>query len=151
MKKILVTSDSHGKIETLYKIYKKNIDADLFIHLGDYVSDAQKIQERLGISIECVKANGDFGCRLALTKQISVGGKKILIVHGHIQRVKLSLRKLNLFAIETEADVALFGHTHIQKIEQRGALLVNPGCAYHGQYAILLIDKAQVNAKGYRL
>jgi len=147
MKKIVVTSDSHGKIHNLYNIYKQNKDADMFIHLGDYVSDAEKASRRLGIDVICVKANGDFSSFLPLHKEVLIERNKILAVHGHIERVKFSLTRLSFLAREKQADIVLFGHTHIPLIENNGTLFVNPGHAFGGQYAILTIEKGVANAE----
>jgi putative phosphoesterase len=147
MKKIVVTSDSHGKKENIYRIYKKNRDADLFIHLGDYASDVETAESRLGIDVVCIKANGDISSFLPLKQVLIVDGKRIAAVHGHVERVKWSLIKLNFLAQEEQADVVLFGHTHIPLIENSGTLFVNPGYAYSGQYAVVTIDKGVVNAE----
>ena len=147
MKKIVVTSDSHGKTLNLYNIYKQNRNADMFIHLGDYISDTEKAIQRLGVDVLCVKANGDYNSMLPLQREIIMDKNRILAVHGHIQRVKLSLTRLSFLAQEKNADIVLFGHTHIPLIENNGALFVNPGHAYKGQYAVVTIDNGIANAQ----
>lgn len=147
MKTIIVTSDTHGRVENLYHIYKQNRKADMFIHLGDYASDAEAASSRLGIHVECIKANGDIGSTLPLVKEFVVDRNKIIAVHGHIQRVKYSLLRLSFFAREEGADIVLFGHTHVPLVENNGTLFVNPGFGYRGQYAVVTIDKGVANAK----
>ncbi|MEX1376089.1 MAG: YfcE family phosphodiesterase [Eubacteriales bacterium] len=147
MKTIIVTSDTHGKVENLYHIYKKNKKADMFIHLGDYASDAVAASARLGTNVECVKANGDIGSQLPLAKEFIVDRNKILAVHGHVQRVKYSLLRLNFMAREANADIVLFGHTHMSLVENNGILFVNPGFGYRGEYAVVTIEKGVANAK----
>ena len=41
--KILVISDTHGDTENAEMVIRKNMDADLVIHLGDYFRDAEKL------------------------------------------------------------------------------------------------------------
>ena len=151
MKKIIVTSDTHGKTETLYHILKERKDADMFIHLGDYVSDAERASQRLGIDVICVKANGDVGSQLPLSREISVEKTKILAVHGHLQRVKYSLLRLSFEAQESKADVVLFGHTHIPMVEKNGILYVNPGYGGAGHYAVLTINGIKAEAEIFKL
>lgn len=151
MKKIIVTSDTHGNAGYLYKIYRQNKKADLFIHLGDYIKDAQKAAKRLGLNVLYVKANGDFGSTMPLHRVIAFEGKNILAVHGHIERVKVSLIRLNFLAQDVNADIVLFGHTHYPHIENNGTLFVNPGYGGAGQYAVVTIDKGVVNAQLMKL
>jgi len=151
MKKIVVTSDSHGKRLNIYNIFKEHRDADLFIHLGDYISDVEDAEKRLGINAVCIKANGDINSAMPLKQVLNIEGKRIVAVHGHIQRVKWSMIRLKFLAQEENADVLLFGHTHIPHVENNGTLFVNPGHAYRGQYAIVSIDKNIVNASLYKL
>ncbi len=151
MKKIVVTSDSHSKAANLYYIYKMHKDADMFIHLGDYVRDADMSIQRLGINVICIKANGDIGSMLPVKKIINFEGKKIIAVHGHIEGVKWSLIRLKFMAHEEEADIVLFGHTHNPLIENTGTLFVNPGYAYSGQYSIVTINRGSVNAELLKL
>ena len=151
MKKIVVTSDSHGKRLKLYNICKLHRDADMFIHLGDYVSDTEDAEKRLGINVVCIKANGDIGSFLPLQQTLVVEGKKIVAVHGHLQRVKWSLIRLKFLAQEEQADIVLFGHTHIPLVENNGTLFVNPGHAFSGQYAIVTIEDNKVNASILKL
>lgn len=146
MKKIIVTSDTHGNAGYLYDIYKQNKKADLFIHLGDYIRDAQKAAKRLGLHVVCIKANGDIGSSFPVRRVIAFEGKNVLAVHGHIERVKFSLTRLNFLAQDVNADIVLFGHTHYPLIENNGTLFVNPGYGGVGQYAIVTIDKGAVNA-----
>lgn len=151
MKKIVVTSDSHGKKQNIYRIYKEHRDADMFIHLGDYVGDVEIAQSRLKINVLCIKANGDISSFLPLKQILTVEGKRILAVHGHIERVKWSMLRLNFLAQEDKADIVLFGHTHIPLVKNNGTLFVNPGYAYGGQYAIVTIDNGVVNASLFKL
>jgi putative phosphoesterase len=54
--------------------------------------------------------------------------KKFIITHGHRFQVKSGYLRIGLWARENEADVCLFGHTHIPEIFYSGkTLMMNPG------------------------
>lgn len=127
--KILLFSDSHGRIEGVEKVIRNNEDADLIIHLGDYVRDAVKLQEIFPQkSFECVAGNNDFRTSLPMEKVLKIGNKKILITHGHMFGVKFDLIKLLKYAKEIEVDTIFFGHTHeTQETTMDDILFVNPG------------------------
>ena len=40
--KILVLSDTHGKLDKVYRVCEKLNNIDLIIHCGDYIRDARK-------------------------------------------------------------------------------------------------------------
>ena len=55
---------------------------------------------------------------------------RIFMTHGHIYGVKRDLTALTGAAKDAGAQLALFGHTHIQHMEERdGLTLLNPGAA----------------------
>ena len=60
MKKILVVSDTHGNRINIDKALQKYSDADIIIHLGDYVRDAEYIRKRTGKRVYSVKGNCDL-------------------------------------------------------------------------------------------
>ena len=60
--RILVISDTHGKIERAIDVYRKlasESPIDFIVHCGDYYSDAQEIRARLGVPVAAVKGNCD--------------------------------------------------------------------------------------------
>ena len=58
--RILVISDTHGKVDEALKLIKNMEKPDLIIHLGDYVEDGEYIERETGIKVELVRGNGDF-------------------------------------------------------------------------------------------
>src|SRR5699024_8457377 len=57
-----------------------------------------------------------------------INKRRIFITHGHLYNVKSSLMQLQYRALEVEADIALFGHSHIAHCEQiDNQLFINPG------------------------
>ena len=112
---ILVFSDSHGagdKIEEAIKRQIKNPAAIIF--LGDGLRDIEYAQ--IGdIPVYSVSGNCDFGLfaiRANDEHTISLGGKRIFFAHGHRYGVKSTLTPIISKAINEEADILLFGHTH---------------------------------------
>lgn len=127
MKKILVVSDSHTHIDNLQRAVHAAGDVDYVFHLGDHASDMGRVNE-VSAEVLCVKGNTDLGDYPAYVA-VTIEGHRIVLTHGHLQRVKSSLLQLSLFAAEQEADVVLYGHTHVVDISYAsgGRLLLNPG------------------------
>ena len=90
-----------------------------------------------------VKGNCDLGVDAPVQRVVHLGGMGILITHGHLQAVKLTLGALAPAAREAGCGVVLFGHTHRPTLEERdGILLLNPGTAQRGYAALLQVDAA---------
>lgn len=126
--KYLVLSDTHGEIDRALRVarhYEKEIEG--VIHLGDYSRDAEILEEELGCEVISVKGNcdGDYSGDF---KVLDTPAGRILLTHGHGQKVKMSLINLIYRAQELDCSAALFGHTHVSLVsEEGGVLLVNPG------------------------
>lgn len=129
--KILVVSDTHGKNKELINRVRKMEKADLLIHLGDYVGDGLTIAKALGIAPIIVMGNGDHpSSGFKEEEVIEIKGKKIFLTHGHKLGVNFNLNRILYRARELDADIALFGHTHLPIIEKIDDLiLMNPGSA----------------------
>ena len=126
--KLLIMSDSHRNIDyMLLAVEQTNPNA--IMHLGDHTSDAVNLQRRFpDTTVYIIRGNCDpnFSGEAALL--LPVEGVKILLTHGHIFDVKTGLESLVEHAIQQEADLVLFGHTHKALIEQKNGLtLMNPG------------------------
>lgn len=150
MKKILVLSDSHRDMTNMHQAVLHE-EPDLILHLGDHYQDAKLLQSEFPeIPLEAVRGNCDGGSR-PLQKLLTVEGKRIFLCHGHTYHVKSSLLTLEYAAREQEADAALFGHTHVNFLEERdGLILMNPGSIgaprdFRGpSYGLLLIEDGQI-------
>lgn len=151
MMKLLLMSDTHGNQAGIRKAIKLAGKVDAVIHLGDYDRDTKCIKKH---KVYSVKGNCDIGSTERGERLITLEGKKILMLHGHKQRVKFGLMNLGFYAQEKGADIALFGHTHIPTEQYSGnILLYNPGClsGIRQTYGIMTIDKGRVNIKTYQL
>ncbi|OGO81370.1 MAG: YfcE family phosphodiesterase [Clostridiales bacterium GWC2_40_7] len=151
--KILVLSDTHGDTNKAEEAIRSNREVNLIIHLGDYFRDAQKLSSLFPeIPIEYIYGNSDFMIEdVPAEKMIEVDGKRIFITHGHRYSVKWDYDKLYRKAEEMNADLLLFGHTHVADIIEKGGYCVlNPGSTSdprddsNESYAIIEIDNGRV-------
>ncbi|MGG0644721.1 metallophosphoesterase [Sporosarcina gallistercoris] len=123
--KLIVMSDSHGDLETIQAIRNRETDADAFFHCGD--SELAGDEEILH-GMEIVQGNCDGNAAFPESVLADAGSQKVLMVHGHQHGVKGSLMQLKYAAEQVDADIVLFGHSHLYGAElQDGVLYVNPG------------------------
>ncbi len=146
--RIVVISDTHRRInEIINNLEKKSVD--LIIHLGDYIKDAEVIENELNVKVIKIKGNCDIREIDGEDEIIKiVKGKKIFMTHGHKYNVKFAFDNLYYRAQELNVDLVLFGHTHKpfnEKIDD--ILFFNPGSpshprsTYEGTYGIIDIDE----------
>lgn len=136
--RILVISDTHGedyRIKNLIKL----IRPDEIYHLGDSQNECQNLIAMANgllpgmdlekkIPVACVRGNCDWSSDLADQIVKRVGKHKILLLHGHKQHVNWGPELLASAAMEAEADIVLYGHTHIPRIDTfDGIRMMNPG------------------------
>lgn len=128
--KLLVISDTHGRIEPISAVIDRMGDIDMLIHLGDYEQDAEILAERHGLDLVSVPGNMDGCMRLAESEKIlETEYGKILLTHGHLRDVRWSEDRLVYAAMEKDCKAVFFGHTHCSLYEQspEGITLLNPG------------------------
>lgn len=127
--KIIVVSDTHRNFAVLNEVVNKNLDADLFIHLGDGENEARDVHNlHPEKPMVYVQGNCDYGINHKAQQVISVCGYKIFCCHGHMQRVHDGLDLLVSDAKANECKIALFGHTHLYRTEiTDGIFIMNPG------------------------
>ncbi|MDO4395797.1 MAG: metallophosphoesterase [Clostridia bacterium] len=148
--KILVLSDTHGKLDKVYRVFEKLNNIDLIIHCGDYIRDAHTLEDTLGIPVVAVKGNCDGCCSLSKGESYDIVDTpvgNILVTHGHIDSVDFDLSRLMYRAEENDCECVCFGHTHVAVCEDMdGILMVNPGSlslprdGSSGSYAIIHSD-----------
>jgi uncharacterized protein len=126
--KIGVLSDSHGDLLAIEKAILALKDCNMVYHLGDYVKDCKVLKKKLDVPIIAIRGNCDHSAEGILEKVEQVEGINIFLTHGHNYGVKLNTFKLRYKALETDSNIALYGHTHIRKIEkEEGIYYINPG------------------------
>ena len=146
--KLLVLSDSHGNVDNMLRAVELTAP-DRIVHLGDGWRDAEELHARYpALPLERVPGNCDYGCRDEAQERILLlGGKRILLCHGHTLRVKSGLLTAYYTAQERQVDALLFGHTHEPYIDERGGtIFLNPGSIgahYRPTYATLELRDGQ--------
>lgn len=129
--KVLVVSDTHGKIDHVINFIKMYPESfDVIWHLGDHCKDGVKIGLATGLDVHSVKGNCDGYAIASENIYLDVEGYRILLTHGHLYGVKYSMLRLHLKAMEEKCDMVCFGHTHVAADESDGGIkLFNPGSA----------------------
>ncbi|MBR6739664.1 MAG: metallophosphoesterase [Clostridia bacterium] len=156
--RILAVSDSHGDVDSLVLMAKKE-DPDIVFHMGDCVKDALALEGACGIPTVYVPGNNDFCRGMPDELEVEFEGKNILLLHGHTRGVILGKGGILSLARVKDAAVVFFGHTHKPFFEQReGIYLVNPGQASRkagrgepGSYAMVELTEDNVRVGLYRL
>lgn len=146
--KIIIISDSHGNKQGIDKIFK-DYKFDYLVFCGDGLDD---LGDYIYLdNVFAVSGNCDFFSREPNELVFELEGSKFLITHGHKYKVKLFLDELYSRAKELNANYVLYGHTHIQRIDNIDNIcFFNPGSfkydKYNGSKAIILnIDNKTPN------
>ncbi len=126
--KILVVSDSHGKNKYLDEVIKKVSPIDLCIHLGDLEGSEHFLEGVLDCPLEMIAGNNDYFLDLPKVKELMIGKYRVLMTHGHRQRVNFGVEDIKMWGRENGANIVLFGHTHLPFLEiSPDITLLNPG------------------------
>ena len=145
---ILVVSDTHGDYTAFDRLVRSKPNAEVVIFCGDGYNDFIEVKknfpEKMFIG---VRGNCDWSCPLPNLEVRTIEGKKFYICHGHVESVKFGLYGLKAAARRQEADIALFGHTHIAHVEYDDGLnIMNPGSLrrFECSYGLIEIRNGQV-------
>lgn len=140
-------SDSHGAKGNLLEIVEMHMDdADLFVFLGDGESDIEDVQALYpNLNYEVLSGNCDWYSTKPAAKVIDFGGKRILMSHGHPYNVKFGYENIINESRYCNADICMFGHTHIPYSNyDDGLYIINPGSVRDGKYAMVDIVNGSV-------
>lgn len=120
----LIASDTHGRADLLLQAFRR-AKPDGVLFLGDGLHDLNILPE--DTTLRAVRGNCDWITRedAPAVRVEDIGGYRIYMTHGHQQGVKLSLDTALANAAAANADVLLYGHTHIprEKSYPVGALI----------------------------
>lgn len=146
-----VFSDSHGYNENMLAVLNQKLPDEL-IFLGDGELDLIPVRKKYpNLIIHHVRGNCDIASTARLQIIIKCGKKKIFMCHGHTMGVKDSLDTLIDTAFAAEANVVLFGHTHMPYTGFSMAMdIMNPGTIGEypdPTYGVLTIDGFRVDTK----
>ncbi|TBL80296.1 metallophosphoesterase family protein [Paenibacillus thalictri] len=133
---------------------------DLLLHAGDWTSpDVIGLLEAIA-PVDGVAGNNDgydIIDRFGHKKLLTLAGRRIGIVHGHIgSRPTMENALMAFVGEETAPDVIIFGHSHIPHSELvKGILMFNPGSPTDKRfqprysYGIIDISSSGVHAEHY--
>lgn len=116
--KCLCFSDSHNFLHYMRKALNLHKDAEVVFFLGDGLSDLQELYPYYpDKAFFAVKGNCDLsvtamGRAIKKTDSITLLGKRIVFTHGDLYGVKYGTAGIRKLAMEENADIVLFGHTH---------------------------------------
>lgn len=162
--KILVFSDTHGvtdMMEEAVATHQTHGGIDMLIHLGDGCRDFDIVASRrpgiprisvAGNHEEFLSSYLDRG-NLIYEQKFTLDGITFLAVHGHKLYVKSGIQYAADYAVQSGANVLLYGHTHDRTdVTARGSTgdvvrLINPGTGrgYNASYAVLHIVNGQLS------
>ena len=150
--KIAVFSDLHGGSEL--PMQEAFATHDHVVFLGDGLLKIRHFEYEYPEKFLFVRGNCDgYDETAPLRMTLDFDGVRVMMTHGHEERVKYGTLILLAEAKKAEADVVLYGHTHRPELaETDGILVVNPGsaAAYYGRegtYAELTIEKGKSSAE----
>lgn len=128
--KLLVFSDTHGHPEPMLRVLRAEQGVDAVFFLGDGNGDAEQLAEAAKAPVYSVVGNCDYGVIGPADGLVPMGGLLVYYTHGHGQSVKSGLDRLLRQTKHWEADIVLYGHTHVSHYEcVDGVHLFNPGSA----------------------
>lgn len=123
--KVVVFSDAHGCKIIIERIISFNPDANYFISLGD---SELPLDFLMDLDIIAIKGNYPWDAGFGYESVLEIEGKKLFLTHGHKYGVHKSLMKLLNHTLSNEYDIALYGHTHVARVDKvNDLLMMNPG------------------------
>ena len=144
--KVVLTSDVHGKINTLQEITKEHQDAFMFVDCGDTELSPDRVAPFIS-----VEGNNDRYFEFPETRVLQLGKIKVLVIHSH--QVMMFKRDATLAkkARAVGAKAVFFGHYHIfYDKEVDGVRLISPGSLFYNRdqsqpsYAIVDIEEKNI-------
>lgn len=162
MKRVIAVSDSHGMEQRLRQVLFGILEkqpADAVVFLGDGLREWDRVSDELfrtfpKMRLYRVRGNNDLDADAPDQSVFQMEGVTFFVCHGHRYRVKNNLDLLEVQAVSNEAQVVLYGHTHIADITSYfNCLFVNPGAVSGwGSYSpvaaeVLVHDGGKVTAR----
>ena len=120
--RVLVISDNHSEKNILTEVYE-TVKPDEAIHLGDseFPYNDEEMQQFLRVT-------GNTDKDSAYPKEGLLEETSMFYTHGHLYGIKSDRNELAAKAEEVGAKYALYGHSHVAKIEKiNGVYAINPG------------------------
>lgn len=113
--RLLVLSDSHGRVDRVREAVSRARGADMILFLGDGLRDLSLPDADDEARLCAVRGNCDtslFADDLPEERFLALGEYHILMMHGHTHDVKYGYARAVAYAASRGADLLIFGHTH---------------------------------------
>lgn len=166
---VLLLSDTHGAIDAVRWILSTfSGECRTCLFAGDGAQDMITLAREaasgaITVPPNIIMAQGNCDCpqnppvfaedkaekffRIPVYQQQNIAGHRILLTHGHLNRIELDGSRLCFMAENFGCTIAVHGHTHVQSIEYLGSVtIINPGSPLcprgksYGGFAILSIN-----------
>jgi len=136
-KKLLVISDSHGRVSALKAVFNwakdhappnDSIIAAAFC--GDGIADLRPAADAAGFFCDWqyVSGNNDYDFSTPQAAVFELGNSRFFLCHGHRYSLYGGYNTLISSARGADAGIALFGHSHVPFFKKMdGITLLNPG------------------------
>lgn len=90
--RILIVSDTHGRLNYFKEMLARTGKPDRLIHLGDSEGQQDEIARLAGCPVDIVRGNCDYSSDLAQDKLIEIGKYRVFLTHGHRYQVNFGTR-----------------------------------------------------------
>lgn len=151
--KIIVVSDSHGRVGSLLEAVEREMPDRMF-HLGDLIRDAQELQSVYpDIPMDAVEGNCDGWSVQKHDLEVTVGGLRFFLTHGHFYQAKFGPGALLQEGRARGVDAVCYGHTHepVAQLQPDGLWLINPGTVggIHNRatYGVLTVEDGTLDVQ----
>lgn len=133
--RIGLISDTHGKLRP--GVFDRLEGVERILHAGDIGSLDLLVELEAIAPVTAVVGNTDGSevCeRVPEVAMLELEGRLVVVVHGH----RLGSPKPgSLRAAHPDADVIVYGHTHVALVDRSdGVLVVNPGAAGPARFGL---------------
>ena len=126
--KIGIMSDSHGDRRAVERAGGQDGTRDHWRHEGDCGPAAADLALVSAVRVENVAGNTDWPDGKTPDEiVVEAAGHRIFLTHGHIYGVRSTLEMLVTAAKEAQADIAVYGHTHVAQEVTGDVHVLNPG------------------------
>lgn len=122
-----IIGDTHGDVTGIKKAVAKAAKVDMWLHTGDFLLDASELVKESNLPVIAVAGNNDVAREEDLNKVITLEGHKLWLTHAH-KYLSGYGNALLYRAQELGANIVVYGHTHVPKMEwYEDILFINPG------------------------
>ena len=162
--KLVILSDTHGSTQAVERVFSEQPDAELYLHAGDVLRDAEYLATLVGAELNAGEQDESVSPRVIgvpgntdwpdgnqpLARIVCAAGHRILLAHGHSFGVQYTTKFFADAAAESNCDIAVYGHTHIVDVSPAPPLTVlkpgsaaRPRDAYEPSYMVVEMEEGQ--------